>query len=375
MKPFLISLLFVLSFLSCTNDKATQKVEHVISGKFLAPNNQDPISNAKVRAYLNTNLSAETVTDAQGNFTMSLSIGTYNLIINKGKFKTEKQITIEGDMILDSFSVETLPNIGVVTGYYDNIESVLYDIGLFNPVTNEPLFDIIEGNDGVSRLNSISGTHNNHVHANANRTQNNPFLEPNADFHFGDLMNDPSLLNTYDILFLNCGLSEVLQEDSSVLADYVNNGGVLYATDWAVAYLDAITNSGTNYLTPYTPTKSGTSITTVATILEGDLSEWLLLNYNISIDDTVEIDDFLPSWQVIATYDNSTTLSWLNGEVSFIDDTQTEVTENKDLAFTFLHGEGAVFYSSFHTENNEINDFSDVDRIMQFLVFEMSDIE
>lgn len=375
MKPYLMSLLIVLSFLSCTNDKTSQNEEHLISGKFLAPNHQDPISNAKVRAYSNTSLSAETVTDAQGNYTLPLISGAYNLILNKGKFKTEKQITIEGDVVLDNFSVETLPSIGVVTGYYDNIESVLYDIGLFNPVTNEPLFDIIEGNDGVSRLNQISGAHNNHIHADVNRTQNNPFLEPNTDFHFGDLMNDASLLNNYDILFLNCGLSEVLQENSSVLADFVNNGGILYATDWAVTYLDAITNSGSNYLTPYTPTKSGTSVTTVATILEGDLSDWLLINYNISIDDTVEIDDFLPSWQVIDSYDDSTTISWLNGEVSFRDETQTEIIANKDLAFTFIHGDGAVFYSSFHTENNEINDFSEVDRIMQFLVFEMSDIE
>jgi hypothetical protein len=42
--------------------------------------------------------------------------------------------------------IETLPNIAVVTGEYDNIESVLYSIGLFNPITGAPLFDIIDGN-------------------------------------------------------------------------------------------------------------------------------------------------------------------------------------------------------------------------------------
>ncbi|MFT5847033.1 hypothetical protein [Psychroserpens sp.] len=99
------------------------------------------------------------------------------------------------------------------------------------------------------------------------------------------------------------------------------------------------------------------------------------MNFGISINNTVEIDDFLASWQVIDSYDSNTTISWLNGPVTYWDDTNTEISGNKDLAFTFLHGDGAVFYSSFHSENNEIEDFSDVDRIMQFLVFEILDID
>lgn len=166
-----------------------------------------------------------------------------------------------------------------------------------------------------------------------------------------------------------------LLKTTLVFFNYVMNGGILYATDWASSYLDAITNSGTDYLTPLTPEKSGVSTRTVATILDGDLCAWLLVNFGISINDTVEIDDFLISWQVIDSYDSNTTISWLNGPVIYWDETNTEISENKDLAFTILHGDGAVFYSSFHTENNLIDEFSDVDRIMRFLVFEMSDID
>ncbi len=188
-------------------------------------------------------------------------------------------------------------------------------------------------------------------------------------------MSDQGLLDAYDIVFLNCGLSEAYIDDSGVLEAYVANGGILYTTDWAAGYLNAITNSGADYLTPFTPEKSGISTTTIATILDGDLSEWLLLNYGISINDTVEIDDFLNSWQVIDSYDNSTTISWLNGPVTYWDETGADVSEDKDLAFTFLHGEGGVFYSSFHTENNDVENVTDVERIMQFLVFEMSDLQ
>lgn len=375
MKSTLLSFLMLFVLFSCNKDEEIQtaEAEFAVSGKFLAPNDTDPIPNAKVSAYVNNELVNQTLTDAEGKFTIPLNRGDFHLVLNKGKFKTEKDITVEGDMTLESYKIETFPNIGVVTGSYDNIESVLYSIGLFNPVTGDPLFDIIEGN-AFTRMANAGHKHDLHSSHQANRTQNNPLLNPNTSFHFGDLMADPALLASYDIIFLNCGLNESLESNSSVLTDYVNNGGILYATDWAAGYLEDITNSGANYITPLDPEKSGNSLTTTATILDGTLSDWLLLNFGISVDDTVVIDEFLPAWQVVDSYDSATTISWLSGEVNYDDATNTAVTATKDLAFTFIHGNGAVLYSSFHTENNEA-DFSDVDRIMEFLVFEMSDIE
>ncbi|WP_040249237.1 carboxypeptidase-like regulatory domain-containing protein [Psychroserpens mesophilus] len=376
MKSFVVSLLICLTLLSCSKDEnASTITEFEITGQFLAPNGFDPISNARVRAYQNNELKSQTRTDAQGHYSLTITKGNYTLVVNKGKFKTERNISVENDLELETLSVETLPHIAVVTGLYDNIESVLYSIGLVNPVTGEPLFDIIDGNSGLDRVAINNNSKHHQEHGASLRNTPNPLLQPNVNFSFEDLLNDSNLLNTYDIVFLNCGLSEAYIGNSGVFETYVANGGILYTTDWAAEYLNAITNSGTDYLTPYNPAKSGTSTSTVATILEGDLSQWLLLNYNISIDDTVEIDDFLYSWQVIDSYDSSTTISWLNGPVSYWDDANTEIYENKDLAFTFLHGEGGVFYSSFHTENNDVEDVTNVERIMQFLVFEMSDIE
>ena len=326
-------MLFVL--FSCNKDEEIQtaEAEFAVSGKFLAPNDTDPIPNAKVSAYVNNELVNQTLTDAEGKFTIPLNRGDFHLVLNKGKFKTEKDITVEGDMTLESYKIETFPNIGVVTGSYDNIESVLYSIGLFNPVTGDPLFDIIEGN-AFTRMANTGHKHTLHSSHQANRTQNNPLLNPNTSFHFGDLMADPALLASYDIIFLNCGLNESLESNSSVLTDYVNNGGILYATDWAAGYLEDITNSGANYITPLDPEKSGNSLTTTATILDGTLSDWLLLNFGISVDDTVVIDEFLPAWQVVDSYDSATTISWLSGEVNYDDATNTAVTATKDLAFT-----------------------------------------
>ncbi|WP_323788998.1 carboxypeptidase-like regulatory domain-containing protein [Psychroserpens sp.] len=376
MKSLVLSFLVFITLCACSKDDNNSTDETFdITGQFLAPNGVDPISNARVGAYLNSELKSETRTDASGNYSLSVAKGDYTLVLNKGKFKTERNISLENDLAIETLSVETLPNIAVVTGLYDNIESVLYSIGLFNPITGEPLFDIIDGNDGFDRNALNQNSKHSHGHSALHRSSTNPQLQPNVDFSFEDLMGDQGILGTYDIVFLNCGLTEEFVNNSSVLDTYVSDGGILYTTDWAVGYLDAITNSGSEYLSPYTPAKSGSSVSTVATILDGDLSAWLLLNFNISIEDTVEIDDFLPSWQVIDSYDNATTMSWLNGPVTYWDDTNTDISENKDLAFTFLHGDGGVFYSSFHTENHDVEVVTEVERIMQFLVFEMSDLQ
>ncbi|WP_299381486.1 carboxypeptidase-like regulatory domain-containing protein [uncultured Lacinutrix sp.] len=375
MKSIILSALLLLFVFSCSEDeKPSPTPESInVSGRLLAPNNLDPIVNAKVTALHNNIITYETTTDAQGNFQLSLEKGDYNLNLAKGLFTTEKQITVEEETTLENYKIETLPSIGVITGSFDNIESVLYGIGLVNPITEQPLFDII---DGITTNKNTSLDNLEHAHgANKSSSQmKNPILDPNVNFSYTDLMSDPTLLASYDVLFINCSSHSENPTYEQNLMDYVNNGGFLYVTDWSSSLLNTITNNDTNYLSFYTPRRSGQSLTTTATILDGNLSAWLSLNFGISVNDVVEIDEFLYAWQVVDSYDPATTISWINGEVDYNDATSTTITENKDLAFTFLLGQGAVFYSSFHTENQEF-DFTTTDRIMEYLVFEMTDID
>ncbi|WP_055437299.1 carboxypeptidase-like regulatory domain-containing protein [Lacinutrix algicola] len=375
MRSTILSALLLLFIFSCSEDeKPSSNPESInISGRLLAPNNIDPIVNAKVSALNNNIIAYETRTDAQGNFQLSLKKGDYSLKLAKGLFTTEKQITVEGEITLDSYKIEILPNIGVITGNYDNIESVLYGIGLVNPISGEPLFDII---DGITLNKNTPLDNLEHVHgANTSNSQmKNPILDPNVSFSYTDLMSNPTLLASYDVLFINCSSHSENPIYEQNLMDYVNNGGFLYVTDWSSSLLNTITNNDTNYLSFYTPRRSGQSLTTTATILDGNLSAWLSLNFGISVNDVVEIDEFLYAWQVVDSYDPATTISWINGEVDYNDASSATITENKDLAFTFLLGQGAVFYSSFHTENQEF-DFTTTDRIMEYLVFEMTDID
>ncbi|WP_296317560.1 carboxypeptidase-like regulatory domain-containing protein [Winogradskyella sp. UBA3174] len=368
-KSILLLLALSLAFACSKEQSETTSGDFSVSGKFLTPNGEDAVSKATVKLIKDELVIKETVTDSEGKFLISdLDAGDYQVLISKGLFSASQFITLEDlngilDFDLENISITDLPNIAVVTGSYDNIETVLYDIGLVNPLTQEPLFDIIDG-ESFGR-----SSENNHNHSEVGNRTFNPQLEPNTDLSFADLIASPDLLATYDIIFLNCGLDESQTEFSSNLTNYVANGGLLYSTDYAFVYLDDITNNGEDYLDFYEPNRSGTSLSTEATIVNDDLLAWLDLNFGIVIEDnTVTIDQFLPQWQVVDSYNEDTVIPWLNGSIEY-----NTITEDKSLAYTFLHGDGGVLYASFHTKNNPEQSEA-VARSIQYLVFELSDL-
>jgi hypothetical protein len=376
-------LYFIAIFLifSCSNESIDESLINSnpfnIFGKIIAPNGIDPISEGKISVISNNTIVQEIFSDSRGNFSFFLNYGNYDLVISKGLFKTESSISLSENS--DSFnfdlgdiSFDQFPSIGVVTGYYDNIESILYDIGLVNPIDGTPLFDIIDGINFSRNSNEIYN-HNHGNHRIIENTSKTTDLDPNVDFNFSELLNNVSLLNQYDVLFLNCGLNtDADTEDSASLYNFVNNGGILYATDWTYPILEKFnTLSGNEFLTFQQPYKSGQSLSTEATILSSELNDWLSINFDLTIDNTVIIDEFLNAWQVVDDYNTSSVIAWLEGYVEYNDENGELVGDNKELAFTFLLGDGGVFYSSFHTENNE-DGFSCVDRVMEYMIFELS---
>ena len=375
-------LYFIAIFLifSCSNESIDESLINSnpfnIFGKIIAPNGIDPISEGKISVISNNTIVQEIFSDSRGNFSFFLNYGNYDLVISKGLFKTESSISLSENS--DSFnfdlgdiSFDQFPSIGVVTGYYDNIESILYDIGLVNPIDGTPLFDIIDGINFNRNSNEIYN-HNHGNHRIIENTSKTTDLDPNVDFNFSELLNNVSLLNQYDVLFLNCGLNTDEAETNESLYNFVNNGGILYATDWTYPFLEKFNVlSGTEYLTFQQPYKSGQSLSTEATILSSELNDWLSINFDLTIDNTVIIDEFLNAWQVVDDYNTSSVIAWLEGYVEYNDENGELVGDNKELAFTFLLGDGGVFYSSFHTENNE-DGFSCVDRVMEYMIFELS---
>ncbi|WP_046757484.1 carboxypeptidase-like regulatory domain-containing protein [Kordia jejudonensis] len=369
-------LLAITFFTACDKDNEPAPLaESSISGKFLAPNNVDPIVNAVVTASKDGNVVAETYSGTDGSFTLTnLTVGEYEVSLQKGLFSSARTVEVaeDDDVQIPNIPIESFPRIGVVKGVYDNIESILYDIGLVNPITQEPLFDIIQGN-GIGRPLATTGHHgHHHDEPGMFSPEDGTNLVPNVSFTFADLVASPDMLAEYDIIFLNCGLSESYTQFNANILDYVTNGGILYATDFAFKYVQGISD-GPAYIDFLDNEKSGQSLSTEATIFDQDLIDWLQINFGITLNnnDTILLDEFLPGWQVVDSANDATVISWFNGPVEFRDNSNNSVQQNKDLAFTFLVGEGGVFYSSFHTENHD-DGFSTVDRLLEYLVFELS---
>ncbi len=365
MKKLIAFLLAFLFIYSCSKDKSDKlDADLSITGKFVAPNGIDPISKAEVILFKDNSTLKETTTNSEGKFTLgNLTSGDYEVKISKGLFSTSLNIALDDiDINLNNITITDLPNIAVVTGRYDNIEYILFNLGFTNPVTQEPLFDIIEGEDITNRINE-----NSHGYEEiTSRRISNPLLEPNTSFDFGELIESPELLNSYDIIFLNCGLDESKTSFNNNLTDYVAEGGLIYSTDYAFVYLNEF-----NYLGFQHPYYQGDSLSTEAEIINDDLFDWLDMNFDITISDnsTVVLDQFSINWQAVNYYDEQKVTPWLYGPIVYNGNQY-----NRYLAYTFEYGDGAVLYSSFHTKNDP-NQSEAVAKSIQYLVFELSDLK
>jgi hypothetical protein len=112
-------------------------------------------------------------------------------------FRTKLQVTVVKDQTLTidpSVSrLDQVANMAYVAGYYDEIQDIVTGLGYtITQITNADL----------------------------------------ADY---------SVVSQYDIIFLNCGAKQNDPSTNDIidtnLANFVTNGGSLYASDWAVAYL------------------------------------------------------------------------------------------------------------------------------------------
>ena len=374
MKTKLLVFVFLFTLLSCSkDDSSTQDSTDSglkISGKVMAPNSNFPISKAKVTVTKNGAVIAEKTTDAIGNFEIDkLPAGNLEVLLSKGDFKRTIAVNLQSNYQLTEAerSLNVFPKIAVVRGSWDEIEQVLVNIGLVNPLTNEPAFDIVPGKMTDYRLSSQAQETHNHGGAVAHRNANS--LPANVTFTFNDLLHDTTLLNSYDVIFLNCGARETYVTDPVAmnnLKTYVQNGGILYATDWMYKYIKVMFEES-QYLTFSTPEKAGSSLVANATILNPDLAAWLT-NQGINVNPTVQINGFLGGWQMVDTHNATNVTSWLSAQSVTYSST---VYTNKSLAFTFQYGSGGVFYSSFHTHGDDPSEAT-IAQMMNYFIFELS---
>ncbi|MBF6607587.1 MAG: carboxypeptidase regulatory-like domain-containing protein [Flavobacterium sp.] len=355
---------------SCNNDDENVTSDSgvlKISGTVFSPNGNFPISRAHVKIFKDDVLIASQTTSAIGTFEITgLPEAMLEVQLSKGKFMKEFSVDLreDYDLQLTEGELDIFPSIAVVTGSYDNIEQVLVGIGVVNPLTNEPAFDIINGSSSGNRAAHFHGPRDGQV---AGRSTS---LPSNVDFNFNDLLHDSDLLDNYDIIFLNCGATDAFDDDTIAttnLKNYISNGGIVYATDWMYSYIQSMFDAE-DYLTFATPERAGSGDPINAQVFNADLEAWLA-NQGIVVSPSVLVDNFLGGWQMVDTFDSDNVTNWLLAE----DFTYSgNVASGKSLAFTFQYNQGGVFYSSFHTHGGGSDEDDAVLQMMNYFVFELS---
>jgi hypothetical protein len=177
-----------------------------------------------------------TFSSHDGSFTLSIDPGTYWLVIQKGQFRSERQITVEPGQALALTAAETtlpsvhdpdngswVPRVAVVLGSDDRIENVLGKIGFGtmqnNRVTSTGREMVVYQNldgDSVSIPDSeITGTGN-------------------------ALLGDLAALKRFHIVFFACSTADLnmTPQVRRNIREYVNAGGKIYVTDWAGEVMD-----------------------------------------------------------------------------------------------------------------------------------------
>jgi hypothetical protein len=224
-----------------------------ITGKIWAPNltNDIPIFGALVYASptrpaaIPQEVFCEECVDAppqsafsshDGSFTLAVAPGTYWLVIQKGQFRSEREITLEPGQELALTAAETtlpsthdpdngswVPRIAVVLGSDDRIENVLGKIGF-----------------GTMRNNGLTSAGGEMVVYRNLNTRASPIPVGETAGVGNDLLGNLAAMKRFHIIFFACSTAD-LDMNATVrrnVREYVNAGGKIYVTDWAGEVMD-----------------------------------------------------------------------------------------------------------------------------------------
>ena len=254
------------------------------------------------------------ITDIEGRYRLTdLPVGDHTIHVEKGSFTSSLTVYFPGGVyeLPEAFCQLDPPSIAVVSGDYDHIEGILHGVELD--------YTLYNGRAGASQYLS--------------------------------LLQDPTEMAKYDILFFNCGVSESWLSNPNIaenIRQFVFNGGSIYASDWAhlfveVPFPDHIDFFGTDH--HHTEARSG---------YQGYLNANVKNNAMIEILDstTAQINYDLGGW-VVAENTASGVEVLLTGQVPAYDQqTNSNVTvPNAPLAVRFTYGEGRVVFTTFHNEH------------------------
>jgi len=179
-----------------------------------------------------------------------------------------------------------------------------------------------------------------------------------------DVINEEDLksaakLSAYDAIYLNCSSSidSVVDEAAPVVAEYVRNGGVVYASDFAQSLISKAFPDRILFFGGDDGARSGVTGKVQAKIVDPGLASVIgksQVEITFDLSGWVIIDKAGAGAQVHMTAPIQTNDYSGSGEAA---------TSEKPLVVTFREGKGAVLYTSFH---NEAQTSTDVGKILNW---------
>jgi hypothetical protein len=210
--------------------------------------------------------------------------------------------------------------VAVVTGDFDDFEAVLTAVGVGG-------YHAVDGQTGSELIQFL--------------TARDELALYDAVFFAGGHLEEG--------IFYSTDGTEQTTVDGVVLAlkAYVEEGGVLVASDWSYDVIEAIWPRRVEWvgddLVP-DAAQIGVPNTISATVLDRDLLE-------VVGRDRLNLDFDLDTWPVAESVDEGTTVL-LSGTAPWLSGTESGQTDDSPLAITFPVGEGNVVYTPWRMETN-----------------------
>jgi len=372
--------------------------EGVICGTFLAPDGQTPIAGAEV-ALVNTTTTSlslkgmyadeagkliagdKCITDDAGGFACGgiTSAGVLNYQISGGGFTKAFSASTTLGEVTNVPTSDTTATAGsgtkkyaVILGAFDSIEDILARVlgcgtlvdGALQVGTECPNIELIDA----------FGTNPNTALTNALGLAGGVY--PTLT-DFLKSANTPAALALFDGIFFNCGCSEALTNDpevQGVLQTYVNNGGNVYASDWAYLYVENTWPHGIEWYGDDLMDEARVGDINPAqpvNVVNSGLLTWLRAEGLIGPSDTTFNVNFNLGVWVVMTDVGTGTSEILNADSLPNGPSDVPVAPRTTLPITadFSEGSGCVFYTSYHNEPaSEVSTTEVQSRVLEYLL-------
>lgn len=292
-----------------------------VTGQVCAPGTNDWVAGAEAFIVHDFGTSTD-LTDGEGRFFLTdVPEGHWTVEVVKGSFTASFGVNVTPEETAEIALEECIGleqddvTIAVVTGLYDDIGHLLDYLDL--------TYDVYDG------------------------------VDPGDDAV--DLLRDPALLAAYDIIFFNCGMTfswtTWQDEVGANVAEYVRNGGSVYASDWAYFLAEAAYPAEHEFVNDDAVLGDafvGVADSVTAEVVDPAMADLLGAT-------TAEINFDLDAWVPVLGTQGEVLLQ---ADFDIYKGLFGTSPKSGPLATRLSDGEGTLLYTSFHNERQSTDDMA-----------------